>query len=269
MIFLKLGGSLITDKKQPQTPRLDVIHRIASEIAEAFQSTPNMRLLLGHGSGSFGHFVADKFGTQLGASSQEEWHGFAQVWAAANQLNRMVVDSLLNIGLPVVSFPPSASAISRNNAIEKLAIEPIRYTLDAGLIPIVQGDVAFDIKQGSTIISTEQVFEYLASTLKPHLVLLAGIEAGVYQDYPTCEKIIDHITEANSQDFSIEASAAPDVTGGMATKVQQALSLCRLVEDLEVRIFSGERMGTIRQALHGTAVGTLLTSISKSTESPS
>jgi isopentenyl phosphate kinase len=267
MIFLKLGGSLITDKNQPRTPRLDVIRRIASDITKAFQSTPNMKLLLGHGSGSFGHFVADQFGTQLGASSEEEWYGFAQVWAAANQLNRMVVDSLLETGLPVLSFPPSASVISRNNSIEKLAIEPIRHALDAGLIPIVQGDVAFDRKQGSTIVSTEQIFEYLAPTLKPNLVLLAGIEAGVYGDYPTCEKIIKHITEANSQDFSIEASAAPDVTGGMATKVQQALTLCKLVENLEVRIFSGEGMGTIREALNGATVGTLLTSISKRTES--
>jgi isopentenyl phosphate kinase len=29
LYFLKLGGSLITDKDQPHTPRLDVIRRLA------------------------------------------------------------------------------------------------------------------------------------------------------------------------------------------------------------------------------------------------
>ena len=32
MIFLKLGGSLITDKTRDNTPRLEVIHRLAREL---------------------------------------------------------------------------------------------------------------------------------------------------------------------------------------------------------------------------------------------
>ncbi|MEZ4718850.1 MAG: hypothetical protein R2851_22555 [Caldilineaceae bacterium] len=39
-IFLKLGGSLITDKRAPETPRLDVIHRLAAEIAAARPKYP-------------------------------------------------------------------------------------------------------------------------------------------------------------------------------------------------------------------------------------
>ena len=258
MIFLKLGGSLITNKNQPQTPRPEVIRRLAKEIAEATQAKPNMRLLLGHGSGSFGHNVADKFKTQFGASTQDEWHGFAEVWTVANRLNRMVVDALVEAGLPVLSIPPSASVICEGKNIEKMAVEPICSTIDAGLIALVQGDVAFDRQQGATIVSTEQVFEFLAPYLTPSLVLLAGIEKGVYQDYPACEKVIPHITEANCEEFSIAISAATDVTGGMAAKVQQALSFCRLVQDLEVRIFSGEGVGTIRDALNGAPVGTLV-----------
>jgi len=264
MIFLKFGGSLITDKNQPQTPRPEVLRLLAQQIAEATQANPNMRLLLGHGSGSFGHNVADKFNTQFGASTQKEWRGFAEVWTVANRLNRMVVDSLIETGLSVLSLPPSASVISAGKNIVKMAVEPIRSAIDAGLIPVIQGDVVFDRQQGSTIVSTEQVFEFLAPHLKPSLVLLAGIEAGVYQDYPACKQVIPHITEANIQEFSIAASAATDVTGGMAVKVQQALSFCRLVQDLEVRIFSGEGVGTIRDALDGAPVGTLVSSISKS-----
>ncbi len=41
MIFLKLGGSLITDKTRDNTPRLEVIHRLARELAACI---PNLRI---------------------------------------------------------------------------------------------------------------------------------------------------------------------------------------------------------------------------------
>ena len=89
MIFLKLGGSLITHKDQPETARLDVLARLAGEIAEARRTFPEMRLLVGHGSGSFGHPMAARHGTHLGG---DNWTGFAEVWRSANRLNRLVVD---------------------------------------------------------------------------------------------------------------------------------------------------------------------------------
>ena len=55
--FLKLGGSLITDKSRPQTARLDVLERLASEIAQAYHKHPDLSLVIGHGSGSFGHGI--------------------------------------------------------------------------------------------------------------------------------------------------------------------------------------------------------------------
>ena len=66
VVFLKLGGSLITDKERYQTPRPAVIERAAAEIAAALAARPDLRLLLGHGSGSFGHFEAAKYGVPRG-----------------------------------------------------------------------------------------------------------------------------------------------------------------------------------------------------------
>jgi isopentenyl phosphate kinase len=258
MIFLKLGGSLITKKEQPQTPRLEVISRLAHEIADVIHTHPGFRLLLGHGSGSFGHLIADQYQTHLGASSEKDWRGFAQVWTVANQLNRLVVDALLEEGLPILSMPPSASVISERGKIHKMTVEPIVNAIEVGLIPIVQGDVAFDREQGSSIISTEEVFTYLAPHLKPSLILLAGIEKGVLRDYPKTEEVIPLITEENIDDVAISPATGTDVTGGMQGKVHQALTLCQLVPDLEIRIFSGNEIGAVREALMGAPVGTLI-----------
>jgi isopentenyl phosphate kinase len=144
MIFLKLGGSLITDKSKPEAPRLVALRRLAGEIAEALQASPDLRVLIGHGSGSFGHQAAARHSTHKGAASPRAWRGFAEVWAAAGRLDRLVVDALREADLPVVAFPPSASAICESGQILEMAVEPIERAFEAGLLPVVAGDVAFD-----------------------------------------------------------------------------------------------------------------------------
>lgn len=258
MIFLKLGGSLITDKYAPETPRPDVLRRVAGEIAEARTARPGLQLLLGHGSGSFGHPAASRFKTHLGASSTEDWAGFAEVWRVANRLNRLVVDALLDAGLPVIAFPPSASALTEGGEITELASEPIARAVSAGLLPVVAGDVAFDRQRGSTIVSTELVFARLALTLRPSHLLLAGVDAGVFADFPTNTRLFETLRASDLRPATVTGSAATDVTGGMADKVANALSMMQTVPGLEVRIFSGAEPGAIRAALLGEPIGTRL-----------
>jgi isopentenyl phosphate kinase len=256
VIFLKLGGSLITHKDQPETARLDVLARLAGEIAEARRTFPEMRLLVGHGSGSFGHPMAARHGTHLGG---DNWTGFAEVWRSANRLNRLVVDALLDAGLPAMSFPPSASARARGGALVELAVDPIRRALDKGLLPVVQGDVAFDEVSGTTIVSTEKVFAFLAPHLSPQRLLLAGIDRGVYLDFPVNRRVADLVTHADLPRLSLGGSSATDVTGGMADKVRHALAMVGALPGLEARIFSGEEPGNVRQALLGSSSGTRIT----------
>jgi isopentenyl phosphate kinase len=260
MIFLKLGGSLITDKERAEFARMDVLRRLAGEIAEARRRRPETKLLLGHGSGSFGHFVASRTRTHLGASSPEDWAGFAEVWASANRLNRIVVDSLAEARLPVVSFPPSSSALCDDGEITEYSAAPIQRALDAGLIPLIQGDVAFDSSRGSTIVSTESVMAYLAPRLRPTRLLLAGIEDGVYRDFPSSRDVLPVVTEDDLERIGIGGSHARDVTGGMADKVNQALGLAANLPDLEIRIFSGAVPGQVLSALLGGSPGSLVKS---------
>lgn len=258
MIFVKLGGSLITDKATEETAREEVIHRLANELARALNENPSLRILLGHGSGSFGHPVAKRYQTQTGASSPEEWIGFTEVWHAANKLNRIVVDELRAVGLPAISFPPSASSTSFGGEITDLAVEPIRRAIESGLLPVVQGDVSFDSRTGSTILSTEMVFRFLAPVLQPDLVLLAGIEPGVYTRHPAEGEVLASVTGADISKLNLGPAATPDVTGGMANKVVEALSISEAIPGLSVRIFSGMEPNSLYDALQGTELGTLV-----------
>ncbi len=249
LAFLKLGGSLITDKHQPRTPRPTVLARLMREIAVAREARPDLELVLGHGSGSFGHAEAKDLGTREGVQSAEAWQGFARVQAAAGLLNHLVLEAARAAGLPVVNFPPSASAICRDGALAVLAVAPIQNALEHGLVPVVFGDVAIDETLGGTIVSTEDVFRFLALRLEPGRVLLAGIEPGVRTHWPEGD-ILDVITPATPLG-GIAGSQAADVTGGMANKVQEMLELVKCMPALEVVIFSGVEPGRVQAALQG------------------
>jgi isopentenyl phosphate kinase len=260
LVFLKLGGSLITVKDQPRTPRPDVLERLASEIAEARSQDPHLRLLLGHGSGSYGHVPASQYNTRQGVSTAAGWQGFVEVWHQAAELNHLVMHSLAKAGLPALVFPPSATVTARAGKVESWNLESLRAALSHHLIPVVYGDAVFDTDLGGTILSTEELFSYLASQLKPHQLLFAGLEPGVWADYPSNTRPLTEITPSSYPQIAsdLTGSAATDVTGGMLTKVQQILSLLGEQPGLTAAIFSGETPGNIRQALLGMSPGTLL-----------
>lgn len=274
-IFLKLGGSLITDKDQPYTPRLEKLKSLALEIKTVLDSDPELTLILGHGSGSFGHTAAKKYGTRDGIAhfKQEEtqppalalrqrqyWNGFAEVRYQAAELTRYVIQTLLAAGLPAIPFSPSGSMVSKDRKIISHNFEAIQKALDARLLPVVHGDVAFDQTLGGTILSTEDVFAFLAEQLPPTGVLLAGIEAGVWADFPARTRLVKEITPLvyGQMSCGIGGSASTDVTGGMKAKVEEMLGLIRNNPGLTVQIFSAEPEGFLTRALKGENLGTLL-----------
>lgn len=260
LYFLKLGGSLITNKQKPHTPRTRIITRLADELAEARRLNPDLQLVVGHGSGSFGHIAGDRYHTRQGVHTPAEWVGFSEVWQAARELNQIVAEALHNAGLPVIAFPPSAAVIAQNGQVSRWDIQPIRAALSAGLVPLINGDVVFDTLLGGTILSTEDLFIYLARQLWPQRILLAGLEKGVWGDYPVAKHLIATITPQSFPELtgSLAGSAAVDVTGGMAQKVKSMLALVKQLPGTDALIFSGRQPGVVRQALLGAVPGTLI-----------
>ena len=258
LAFLKLGGSLITEKAQPSTARHKLIRRLAGEIAQARDKDPNLRLVLGHGSGSFGHMAARNHGTRTGVKSAEDWHGFAEVYSAAAALNKIIMQALEQCEVRAIAFPPSASLLAREGQIESWELKPIAHALEAGLLPVVYGDVAFDLQRGGSIISTEELFSFLTAEFQPTHILLAGEVAGVFADFPQQASLINNITPQSFGDFraAIAGSVQTDVTGGMLSKVEAMLQLVQSAPGLEVRIFSGKEPGAILKAIEGDELGT-------------
>lgn len=264
MLFLKLGGSLITDKTRDNTPRMEVLQRLAHEIRNYLDDRHPEPLLIGHGSGSFGHAAAKKYGTRTGVHSADDWRGFAEVSVVAARLNRIVADALFDAGVPVVSVLPSASTGCADGRIVRFDLRLIETALAHHLTPLVMGDVALDSIRGGTIVSTEEVFAYLADHMPVSRILLAGETAGVYRsmDQPDILPVITPTTWQEVQ-HGIGASRGADVTGGMAGKVRDMLALASAYPGMPIRIFSGLIEGSLTRALNNESIGTLLHSDEK------
>jgi len=254
LVFVKLGGSVITDKTRAETARPDVIARLAAEVAHALAAGTGLQLVLGHGSGSFGHVPARRYGTRRGVQGREGWRGFAEVAAVAARLDRLVADSFLAAGVPVWSLQPSASAHCRGGNLVSLATGPVAEALAQGLVPLLYGDVALDEIQGGTILSTEQIFAYLARQLRPARLVLVGVVDGVFEGDPLRDPVaraVPVISPANWETVraTLGGSFATDVTGGMLAKVEEMVALVRDLSGLSVHLISGERPGALETAL--------------------
>ncbi len=270
IIFVKLGGSVITDKRKRETVREKTIRRIAREIKAAKKKKKNLKIILGHGGGSFPHYPAKKYRVKEGIVSKDSWRGFAETRAAASKLNQIVTDIFLEEGVNVVSFQPSSSVISDNGKIVHMDVRQIKFLIDNQQIPVTYGDAVLDQQKGCTIISTEDIFVYLSKLFLPKKIILAGEVEGVYTSDPLKKKnaeIIPEISNKNIDDVKkmLGGSHGTDVTGGMVSKIMKSYDLVRVNPQLKIQLISVNKKGRLEKAILGKKVkGTIVRYIGKS-----
>ena len=256
LILIKLGGSLITDKTKPFVPRLDVIKKLAREIHEAREER-GIKLIVGHGGGSFPHKPAKDYRTNEGIINKESYKGISLVQDAASQLNRIIVKSFIEAGESAISVQPSAGLIAEDGRIKEWYVESIKEMLKHDLLPVPYGDVALDTKKGCCIISTEEILNYLAKKLGSKKIILAGIVDGVFTADPQKNPDARLIPEINSKNYNdikkyLGGSAGIDVTGGMFHRVERIFELTKF--GVEAEIINGEKEDVLKRALLGEKV---------------
>ncbi len=257
--LIKLGGSLITDKAEPETPRTETIARLAAEIA-AGRASDRLPLIVGHGSGSFGHSVAAEFGISQGGTTEPSSAGVSATQSAAHRLHRLVVASLADHGVLPYSLPPSSWCVVDEGEVTILTMEPLCRALDLGLVPVVCGDVLLDRQYGSSIASTESVLVALARRLEesgdfaPARALWFGNTAGVLDSVGATIPRLD----PDQVDLdSLRRPEVPDVTGGIHLRLAATQALARL--GVTSLIADGRQPGLVQRALAGEACpGTLV-----------
>ncbi len=251
LVLIKLGGSLITDKRKPYTVHLRIIKRLCWEIHNARIKNKD-NFIIGHGGGSFPHVPAKKYKTQEGFINNKSARGISEVQDSAAQLNRIVVREFVKAKENAISFSPSSFLVTKKGEINSAFLQSLFKSLELGMLPVVYGDVTFDETKGCNILSTEKILNFLALKLKNNFrsikIIYCGITNGVYDEKDFTIKKITR-KKFNVIKSMIGASGGTDVTGGMLHKVEEALSISD--KGIQTVIINGTRHGDLRKAITG------------------
>jgi len=269
LILVKLGGSIITNKNVPFSEDLSAIQRLVKEIHEARQEK-NFKLIVGHGGGSYPHTPAKEFHTNEGIIDQRSYEGIAKVQDAASRLNRIIVRELIKTGENAVSIHLSSCGVAEDGEIKEMFLEPIKRLLDFNMVPVPYGDVCLDLKKGCTILSTEQILNYLGKSLnnlgkeyRVSRIIICTDVGGVFTGDPKINKNVEFIPKITPKNFEkikqyLIGSLGIDVTGGMAHKVRRMLELAKL--GIESEVIDAKKPGLLKKTLLGEkGIGTVIT----------
>lgn len=255
-LLVKLGGSLITDKQGHRSVRRQILRSLAADLAEFLRESPeDVRVVLGHGSGSYGHAAAagtalDPRHSESGSTvrSQDLVAAAVRTQEAAADLHRLVIEELLAAGVPAFSLAPGSFLVTRDGDPDVVFPEPLRGALRTGASVVVRGDVAIDRRKGFCIVSTETVLLALAEELADEVELLGalwlGETAGLLDDEGATVAEVDVGADV---DRLIGETRGTDVTGGMAHRVAFARRLAaRGVPSL---LMDGRQAGRLKAGL--------------------
>lgn len=253
IIYLKLGGSLVTDKQKAYTFNEQIVKQIAVEITEVLKENHNIQLVLGNGAGSFAHQSATKYNLQTGASTSEGKFGASVTHQDATHLNHLITRIFHQTSIPVFSLQPSAYIIAENKNTNNINLSVFEELINQGLIPFIYGDVIIDTKIGATVYSTDRLFREIAqkhinTIYQPSFIIHAGNYDGVL------DKKGDLISNISPQNYdSIKqhfyTTSTIDVTGGMQKKVEEMLHLSS--QGIPSIIINGTKKSLIKQTLLG------------------
>jgi isopentenyl phosphate kinase len=253
--LVKLGGSAITEKSKPCTPNLQLIHRVADDLAHY---PGNLILLLG--GGSYAHPLALSSSLQNGFVRKSQLRAISEIGLQLDELTRIVGVSLLLRNRPFAPIKAMSCMKLRSGHPSTFFLQPLMSALKLGLTPLMHGDIAFDDNRGFGIISADRIASLLASKLPVSRVLFASDVDGVYTENPKTSKraeFVDAVTRENYRSVlkSLRKTSSHDASGGMLGKVVEAINLAR--RGYESHIFNLTRESTLpdlleRKKRHGT-----------------
>jgi isopentenyl phosphate kinase len=261
ILVLKIGGSVLTDKNRPSTPKPEQIRRIAAEIKAGLSS----KLVLIHGAGSFGHHQAREFGLKSGLNDRSI-RGIMPTHNAVRELNDMIVEALYENGVYAAPVHPLSACVLKDGRVEHMCLDVIDRMLAAGIVPVLHGDVVTDSVKGIDVLSGDQLVACLAKALGAEKVGIGTNVDGVYAGIRTNGgdakdfKIISAITPSNLNliKASLSGSGGVDVTGGMYGKIMELMELTG--SGVVSCVFNAEKPGNVMRFLRGENVeGTLIT----------
>lgn len=254
MIIVKLGGSVITNKRRPLTARPKAIASMARDLAGAEEP-----LIVVHGGGSFGHY----WSVRHDMHTEPARHAPAAVAAVKNamvDLDAIVLRAMAKEGAFPYAIPPHALVAPGGEAAGGPAVREAGRIAGSGLVPVTYGDALWRRGGMAYIMSGDRLVRMLSLALRPRIAIFATDVDGLYEDMDSRE-LIPRVGAAEAgrlaQSLAGGASDAggtgrgkkapvPDVTGGIRRKVLEAARLAGA--GIDAAFVNGDRPGSILEA---------------------
>lgn len=251
LIFIKLGGSIITHKDQPNTLRQEVLIQLIEQIIKIRKALPDHQIILGHGHGSFGHLPMKKYQTPKGFIDQESPFGMTVVLDQVNYLNQLIISEFIKRDTPAIAARTNNSIITSNGQPIEVFMKSFDKIIENNLLPIVCGDVYFDKSQGCAVWSTELVFKFLVDYyLEQGYQIQKVVHVGETEGFlDQNNKVISEINEQNWPELKqyLTQIKGIDMTGGMKLKVEESLALTK--KGIQTSIISGLSANNLTELL--------------------
>jgi len=231
--IIKIGGSVITNKGEYRSLRKKQLSLICKEISKW-----DIKCIIVHGAGSFGHIIAKQYSIHLGFSYQEQMKGIFQIRKDMTELSEIVVNSLVEEGVKALSFQTSA-IISENKSGYDVNFNSIKKALTLDLTPVLAGDIIFTEKEGFRILSGDTLANILANNFEINRVIFISDIDGIYiRNKDTGEDELATSLSKDDLDFIsisiLQQSDSNDVTGDMKGKISAIKSLLEQVSEVIV-----------------------------------
>lgn len=222
IILIKIGGSSITDKKVPYKLKTANLDKLSKEISKF----KNFSIILCHGSGSFGHASASKYGGSKGYKSKM---GIAIVCNDAAKINEIVTNSLISAGVPAISIRPRGIIYTKSGKMIANHFQILEEIVSQKMVPVICGDVIWDTDWKTTIYSGEKSLNLIARYLikkgyRVNKIIEVGETSGLLDSEGNTIHVVNNKNWNKLSSFLFKTKKM-DVTGGMKHKIEEALEL--------------------------------------------
>ena len=245
LIILKIGGSVITEKKNnAKKIKRKVLERLAKEVVGA-KKKKNFSLIIIHGVGAFGHVAAKEFKLDQGYKNKKQITAISETCLDIKKLDLEVIKIFKKTGLNIVPFRPSSAWTLNNKRLENINVDIIKKYLSLDLIPVLHGDILIDNKNKFSVLSGDQIIYRLAKELKADRVIMGTDVDGVFDSNPKTNKKVTLYTVINKNNvkkIKVHETNSIDVTGGMGGKINELLQLAEVKIKSEIINITKEKI---------------------------
>ena len=231
LIIMKLGGSLITNKKseKPECHK-NIMRKIANIISKS-----DKKIIIVHGAGSYGHPIVKKYSIDKGNDgSLNQKKAINKARKQLRNLNEILSNEINEAGMDCESVVPSETMlINELGELEKFSKASFDDIISKGKIAITFGDIVNKKNGNIGVLSGDTLLLKLAQVYNPRRTFFIMDYPGIVKGKLDSDNvtIYEEIDSNFVNNISInDENNRPDVTGGLMNKIRCALEISKTCE---------------------------------------